>query len=68
MLFLVPRLSNGGREAANDPVQWAHLRASLAGFEERLRRCRRGAQSILDEHNYLKEDSHNGRLKLACAD
>jgi hypothetical protein len=36
--------------AATDPAQRARLRASLAGFEERLRRCRREAQSFLDEH------------------
>jgi hypothetical protein len=36
--------------AANDSAQRAQLRAALSGFEERLLRCRREAQSFLDEH------------------
>jgi hypothetical protein len=48
----MPPTSTKGSDssAANDAAQWARLRASLAGFEERLGRCRREAQSFLDEH------------------
>ncbi len=49
----MPTTSTKGTESnpvANDAGQRARLRAVLSGFEERLRRCRREAQSFLDEH------------------
>ena len=49
----MPTTATKGTEcnpAANDAGQRARLRAVLSGFEERLRRCRREAQSLLDEH------------------
>jgi hypothetical protein len=36
--------------ATDDPQERARLRASLAGFEDRLRRCQTTTQAFLDEH------------------
>jgi hypothetical protein len=48
------------KPTANDSAQRARLRASLAGFEERLCRCRREAQGFLDEH--WNEARHRSEL------
>jgi hypothetical protein len=40
----------GPERATDDPARRARLRASLAGFEERLRGCKRETQNFLNEH------------------
>lgn len=45
---------------ANEPAQLARLCRSLAGFEARLQRCRREAESFLGEH--WPEARHRGEL------
>jgi hypothetical protein len=46
--------------AANEPAQRARLCSSLAGFEARLQRCRREAESFLGEH--WQEARHRSEL------
>lgn len=46
--------------ATNEPAQRALLCTSLAGFEARLQRCRREAESFLGEH--WKEARHRSEL------
>jgi hypothetical protein len=46
--------------ATNEPAQRARLCTSLAGFEARLQRCRREAESFLGEH--WKEARHRSEL------
>lgn len=46
--------------ATNEPVQRARLCTALAGFEARLQRCRREAESFLGEH--WQEARHRSEL------
>jgi hypothetical protein len=46
--------------ATDEAAQRARLRSSLAGFEERLQRCRREALSFLHEH--WEEARHRSEL------
>jgi len=46
--------------ATNERAQRARLRTSLAGFEARLQRCRREAETFLKEHG--QEARHRSEL------